>query len=63
VIEGDDAKPTDQTYAVFKQLSAELDVVLASFKNVQSADLAAFNKQLASGNLQPVSLTDSAKSH
>ena len=63
VIEGSDAKPTDQTYAVFKKLSAELDAVLANFKNVQSADLAAFNKQLTSGNLQPVSLTGGAESH
>jgi len=63
VIEGDDAKPTDQTYAVFKKLSAEFDAVLVNFKNVQSTDLAAFNKQLASGNMQPVSLTGGAESH
>ncbi len=55
VIEGwQDARPTDQTYTVFKQLSAELDVQLAKLKRAASADLAAFNKQLAANNLQSV---------
>jgi photosystem II stability/assembly factor-like uncharacterized protein len=57
VVEGwQDARPTDQTYSVFKQLSAELDVQLAKLKDAVSADLAAFNKQLAANNLQSVTL-------
>jgi len=57
VIEGDDAKPTDQTYAVFRQLSAELDKVLLQFKDLQNGELAAFNKQLAGANLTPVAIS------
>jgi hypothetical protein len=57
VVEGwQDARPTDQTYTVFKQLSAELNVQLAKLKEAVSADLAAFNKQLAANNLQSVTL-------
>ena len=61
VIEGDDAKPTDQTYAVFRQLSAELDKVLAQFKALQNNEVAAFNKLLAAANLQPVALGGGAE--
>ncbi len=50
VIEGDDAKPTDQTYAVFRQLSADLDKVSLQFKELQNDEVAAFNKLLAGGN-------------
>jgi photosystem II stability/assembly factor-like uncharacterized protein len=57
VVEGwQDARPTDQTYTVFKRLSTELDVQLAKLKEAVSADLAAFNKQLAANNLQSVTL-------
>jgi photosystem II stability/assembly factor-like uncharacterized protein len=57
VIEGgQDAKPTDQTYAAFKELSAELDVQLAKLKSALDTDLPAFNKQLTAANLQPVTL-------
>jgi hypothetical protein len=57
VIEGgQDAKPTDQTYAAFKELSAELEVQLAKLKLALATDLPAFNKQLTDANLQPVSL-------
>ena len=57
VIEGwQDARPTDQTYTIFKQLSAELDAQLAILKAAESGDLAAFNKQLVAANLQSVAL-------
>jgi photosystem II stability/assembly factor-like uncharacterized protein len=57
---GQDAKPTDQTYAAFKELSAELDAQLAKLKSSVTADLPAFNAQLAAANLQPVTLEASA---
>jgi len=45
VIEGSyDARPTDQTYAVFDDLSKELDAVLARFEALKSGPLAAFNR-------------------
>jgi photosystem II stability/assembly factor-like uncharacterized protein len=62
VIEGaQDAKPTDQTYAAFKELSAELEVQLMKLKSALSADLPVFNKQLTAVNLQPVSLEAAGK--
>ena len=52
VIEGgQDAKPTDQTYAAFKELSAELDVQLAKLKSALTTDLPAFNSKLTAANL------------
>ena len=57
VIEGgQDTKPTDQTYAAFKELSAELEVQLAKLKSALTTDLPAFNSQLSAANLQPVTL-------
>lgn len=61
VIEGgQDTKPTDQTYAAFKELSAELEVQLTKLKSALTTDLAAFNSQLSAANLQPVTLETSA---
>ncbi|HEV2387782.1 MAG TPA: hypothetical protein VGS20_11070 [Candidatus Acidoferrales bacterium] len=55
VIEGGaDVKPTDQTYAAFERLSAELDAQLAILRQAIAADLAAFNQLLAAQNLPPV---------
>jgi photosystem II stability/assembly factor-like uncharacterized protein len=57
VIEGgQDAKPTDQSYAAFKELSAELEVQLAKLKSALATDLPAFNSQLSAANLQTVTL-------
>ncbi len=62
VIEGgQDARPTDQTRAAFKELSAELDAQLANLKAALTADLPAFNAQLVAMNLQPVTLESAAK--
>lgn len=62
VIEGgQDAKPTDQTYAAFKELSGELETQLEKLKAAQGADLAAFNAQLGANNLPPVSLESKTK--
>jgi photosystem II stability/assembly factor-like uncharacterized protein len=61
VIEGgQDAKPTDQTYTAFKELSAELDAQLAKLKAVLTTDLPVFNTKLTAANLQPVTLEASA---
>jgi photosystem II stability/assembly factor-like uncharacterized protein len=61
VIEGDqDAKPTDQTYKAFTELSGDLDVQLAKLKQAEEMDLAAFNKQLGAASLEPVSLKSAA---
>jgi photosystem II stability/assembly factor-like uncharacterized protein len=58
VIEGgQDARPTDQSRAAFKELSAELDTQLANLKAALTTDLPAFNAQLASMNQPPVSLS------
>ncbi|MGN6593435.1 MAG: hypothetical protein ACTHJX_11115, partial [Terriglobales bacterium] len=57
VIEGGyDARPTDQTYAVFKDLQAELQKVLAQFDAVKSGELATFNQKLAAAGAAPVAL-------
>jgi len=55
VIEDADYKPTDQTHAAFKELSGELDVQLSKLNDVLKNDLAAFNRQIASKGLPPVS--------
>src|SRR6185437_1749330 len=57
VIDGSyDARPTDQTYAVFADLSRELDAVLAKFEGVRSGALAAFNQKLAAAGQPAVAL-------
>jgi hypothetical protein len=57
VIEGGyDARPTDQTYAVFKDLQGELEKVLAQFDTVKSGALAAFNQKLTAAGAAPVAL-------
>jgi photosystem II stability/assembly factor-like uncharacterized protein len=47
-------KPTDQSYAVFKELSAQLDRQLERFDALVQKDVAAFNKELARKKLAPV---------
>jgi hypothetical protein len=54
VVEGGDYKPTDQSYEVFKDLSARLDAQLARLDGLVKGDLAAFNKQLAAKKAEPV---------
>ncbi len=56
VVESGDARPTDQSYTVFKDLSAQLDAQLSELDRLMRADLPAFNKLLAGSHLQPVSL-------
>lgn len=54
IVEGGDSKPTDQSYAVFKELSGRLDKELAKLDALVKSDLAAFNTQLAGAKLDPV---------
>jgi hypothetical protein len=54
IVENGDARPTDQSYAVFKELSARLDKELARLDALVSADLAAFNASLAAQKLEAV---------
>ena len=59
VVESGDYKPTDQSYAVFKELSARLDRELARMHAAVDTDVAAFNRQLAAAKLEPI--TDPAR--
>ena len=54
IVETGDYKPTDQSYAVFKELSDRLDKQFGQLDTVFSIDLAAFNKLLARKKLEPV---------
>ena len=54
LVEMGDDKPTDQSYAVFKELSDRLDKQFGQLDSVFSIDLASFNKLLARKRLQPV---------
>jgi photosystem II stability/assembly factor-like uncharacterized protein len=54
VVESGDARPTDQSYAVFKELSSQLDAQLGKLDALVKVDIAAFNRLLAGSKLQPV---------
>ena len=54
LVETGDFKPTDQSYAVFKDLSARLDKQFGQLDTVFSIDLANFNKLLQRKKLEPV---------
>jgi hypothetical protein len=54
IVEGGDAKPTDQSYAVFKELSGRLDKELAKLDALLTAELGAFNAQLMGEKLDAV---------
>ena len=56
-VEGGDARPTEQSYAVFKELSGRLDKQLARLDAVVKSDLTAFNASLQSAGLAPVKET------
>jgi hypothetical protein len=53
-VDGGDSKPTDASFVVLKELSAELDQRLAELKRVEDADVAAFNRALAARKLEPI---------
>ena len=60
VIESADAKPTDQIYAAFKELSGELQVELDKLDETLRKDLPAANKLLAGKKIAPVPVDDGA---
>ena len=53
-VEGGDAKPTDASFVVLKELSAELDQRLAELQRLVNADVTAFNRALAARKLEPL---------
>jgi hypothetical protein len=55
VIQSADAAPTAQSYAVFEELSGELDEHLARLDALLTGDLADFNRRLREANLAPIS--------
>jgi photosystem II stability/assembly factor-like uncharacterized protein len=60
IVDSGDSKPTDQSYAVFKDLSAQLDRQLQRLDALMQTDVAAFNKELARKKLAPVDAATSA---
>ena len=59
-VESGDAKPTDQSYAVFKDLSARLDRQLARFDAIVKTDLPELNGILRDRNLEIVTFVPRA---
>ncbi len=53
-VETGDARPTDAAHAVFAELSAELDALLARLRGVEANQVAAFNRLLENGGLDQV---------
>jgi hypothetical protein len=54
IVEAGDNKPTDQSYAVFKELSSQLDKAFRKLDGVVKDDLETFNQQIAKKKLAPV---------
>jgi hypothetical protein len=54
IVESADARPTDQSYAVFKDEKAELDKYMGTLDTVKQTDVAAFNKLLAARKLPSI---------
>jgi hypothetical protein len=56
VIEASDARPTQQAYDVFKELSAQLQGHLSRLEQVLTTDVAAFNRSLAQLGREPIAV-------
>jgi hypothetical protein len=54
VIDSAEARPTQQSYAVFKELSDELASRLSALDAVTARDLTSFNRMLEEQGLEPV---------
>jgi hypothetical protein len=54
VVESADARPTDSSYVVYKELATKVDRELANLADVLGRDLTAFNTALAAAHLTPV---------
>jgi photosystem II stability/assembly factor-like uncharacterized protein len=57
VVESGEAAPTEQSFTVFRLLSAQLDRELAELDRVLAADLPPLNERLRRANLPPVERT------
>jgi transketolase len=53
-VESGDYRPTEQSYAVFKELSARLDTQLGRLEALLKTDLAAFNAALRAAGLDTI---------
>jgi hypothetical protein len=53
-VESGDYRPTDQSVAVFKELSARLDTQLSRLEALVKTDLAAFNASLQAAGLPTI---------
>jgi NifB/MoaA-like Fe-S oxidoreductase len=62
VIESADAKPTDQTYAAFKELSDELQAQMDRLNSTMTNDVPAINAELQRKKIAPVSIEPVKKS-
>jgi hypothetical protein len=54
IIESVDARPTDQTYAVFDELSGKLQVQLSRLAGIVATDVYGFNQLLQARGLAPI---------
>ena len=54
IVDSGEYKPTDQSYAVFKELSGLLDKQFSRLDSLIESDLVVFNQQLAKKKLQAV---------
>jgi len=54
IVEVGDYKPTDQSYAVYKELAAQLDKAFGRLDGIVKDDLETFNQQIAKKKLAPV---------
>jgi photosystem II stability/assembly factor-like uncharacterized protein len=55
-VAGADTAPTEQSYAVFKELSAALQVQLDKLHQIDTADIAAFNKLVREQNIPAITV-------
>ena len=57
VVTQSDTAPTEQSYAVFKDLSAQLQVQLDRLRQIDTTDVAAFNKLVREQNIPAITIT------
>ncbi len=57
---GSDTAPTQQSYEVFKELDAQLQTQLTALNQIDTADVAAFNKLIRDQNIPAVSISTKA---
>ena len=60
-VESADAAPTQQSYAVFDELSRQLDAALAQWRQILNTDVPALNALIQKSNLPVIFLTSGAQ--